>query len=239
MYSYKYKCACFDYKILMRMVIMNNSVIMPFEVEKEYFIEPVEVKKKPLYDFFKRAFDITASVIAMIVLALPMLVVGIIVKCTSKGPVIFKQERLGLNGKKIVVYKYRTMYIDAEKDGAQWSKGDVDERITPFGLKLRCTRVDELPQLWNILKGDLSIVGPRPERECFYEEFEKYVHGFSERLKVKPGLTGLAQVNGGYTLKPEEKIVYDVEYIKNRSFWKDIKIIFKTVSVVFSHDGAK
>lgn len=226
-------------KMLMRTDEMNNEVIMPFEVEKEYFVDPVEVKRKPVYSFFKRFFDIIVSVLAMIILAIPMLIVGIVVKCTSKGPVIYKQERLGLNGKKIVVYKYRTMYIDAEKNGAQWSRGDVDERITPFGLKLRCTRVDELPQLWNILKGDLSLVGPRPERECFYEEFEKYVHGFSERLKVKPGLTGLAQVNGGYTLKPEEKIVYDVEYIKNRGFWYDLKIIFKTVAVVFSHDGAK
>lgn len=218
---------------------MNKDVIMPFEVEKEYFVDPIELKKKPFYSFFKRAFDIVASILAMIVLAIPMFIVGIAVKRTSNGPAIYKQERLGLNGKKIVVYKYRTMCIDAEKDGAQWSRGKVDERITPLGRKLRSTRVDELPQLWNVLKGDLSIVGPRPERECFYEEFEKYVHGFSQRMKVKPGLTGLAQINGGYTLKPEEKIVYDVEYIKTRSFLNDIKIIFKTVHVVLSHDGAK
>lgn len=218
---------------------MDNKVILPFAVEKEYYVDPVEVKKKPTYECFKRLFDIVVSVIAIIVLAIPMIIVAIMVKCTSKGPSIFKQDRLGLNGKKIMVYKYRTMYVDAEKDGAQWSKGEEDERITPLGRKLRSYRIDELPQLWNILKGDLSIVGPRPERACFYEEFEKYVHGFSERMKVKPGLTGLAQINGGYTLRPEEKIIYDVEYIKNRGFWYDLKIIYKTVAVVFSCDGAK
>lgn len=218
---------------------MNNSIIMPFEVEKEYYVDPVVLEKKPVYEFFKRVFDIVCSILAMIVLLLPMLVVAIIVKCTSEGPAIYKQDRLGLNGKEIMVYKFRTMYIDAEKNGAQWSKGDEDERITPVGRKLRSWRIDELPQLWNILKGELSLVGPRPERECFYEEFEKYVHGFSQRMAVKPGLTGLAQINGGYTLKPEEKIVYDVEYIKNRGFLYDLKIIFKTVFVVFTHDGAK
>ena len=131
------------------------------------------------------------------------------------------------------------MVMDAEKNGAQWSNGENDSRITPVGSFLRKYRIDELPQLWCIFKGDLSIVGPRPERECFYNEFETYVHGFSERMKVKPGLTGLAQINGGYNLKPEEKIVYDVEYIKNRSMLLDLKIIFKTVGVVLKKDGAK
>jgi lipopolysaccharide/colanic/teichoic acid biosynthesis glycosyltransferase len=161
------------------------------------------------------------------------------VKCTSKGPALYSQDRLGLNGKKIMMVKFRTMYIDAEKNGAQWSRGDSDPRITKIGRFLRKTRIDELPQLWCILKGDMSLVGPRPEREIFYNEFEKYIHGFSERLKVKPGLTGLAQVNGGYHLRPEEKVVYDVDYIKRRSLALDIKIIFKTFKIVFTHEGAK
>ena len=100
-------------------------------------------------------------------------------------------------------------------------------------------RLDELPQLWNILNDELSIVGPRPERECFYKEFETYIHGFSNRLKVKPGLTGLAQVNGGYDLKPEEKIVFDMEYIRERSVWIDLGIILKTVGVMVVGRGAK
>ena len=108
-----------------------------------------------------------------------------------------------------------------------------------LGRFLRKTRLDELPQLWNILKGELSIVGPRPERECFYKEFETYIHEFSNRLKVKPKLTGLAQVNGGYDLKPEKKIVFDMEYIREWSVWIDLGIILKTVGVVVFERGAK
>lgn len=129
------------------------------------------------------------------------------------------------------------MYKDAEEHAIQWSMGDDDPRITPIGRVLRRTRLDELPQLFCILKGDMSLVGPRPEREVFYKEFETYVHGFSERLRVKPGMTGLAQVSGGYDLKPEEKILYDVEYIRTRSLALDFKILFKTVGVVLKRGG--
>jgi len=219
---------------------VNTIVILPYEKDKEYFVEDLgELPSKPIYAFFKRATDIVVSFLALIVLLIPMFIIGIIVKCTSKGTVFYVQERLGLNKKKIKVIKFRTMCMDAEKNGAQWSMGDEDPRITPFGCRLRRTRVDELPQLWCILKGDLSFVGPRPEREVFYNEFESYVHGFEQRMKVKPGLTGLAQVSGGYDLRPEEKIVYDIEYIKKRSMWLDIKIIFKTFSVILFHKGAR
>ncbi len=218
----------------------EDNVILPFEKTGEYFIEDLgEIPKKPIYDFTKRMFDIFASLFALLVLLIPMGIIAISIKCSSKGTVFYSQERLGLDGKKIQVIKFRTMNMDAESNGAQWSGGEDDTRIFPLGHKLRQCRLDELPQFWCILKGDMSLVGPRPERECFYNEFETYIHGFSERLKAKPGLTGLAQVNGGYDLKPEEKIIYDIEYIKTRSFWLDLKLIFKTVGVVFSHDGAK
>ena len=226
----------------MEQMNINNEVIMPFdnEINKEYFIEDLgKIKVKPFYSFFKRFFDFTLSFVALIALLPVLIIVAILVKCTSKGPVFYVQERLGKNKKKIKVIKFRSMRIDAEEKGAQWSQGDEDPRITKFGRIMRKTRIDELPQLINILSGSMSIVGPRPEREVFYNEFEKYIHGFSERMKVKPGLTGLAQVNGGYDLKPEEKIIYDVEYIKNRSLWLDFKIILKTVLVVFNHKGAK
>ena len=137
------------------------------------------------------------------------------------------------------MYKFRSMVMNAEQNGAQWSNGEEDDRITALGHVLRQSRLDELPQLWNILKGDMSFVGPRPERECFYDEFEMYIHGFRQRLCVKPGLTGLAQVRGGYDLRPEEKIVYDMEYIEKQSIGLDWKIIFDTVRVVVSHEGAK
>ncbi len=216
------------------------NVILPFETEQEFFVEQLgEIEKKPVYDFTKRLFDIIVSAVALIVLILPMVIIGVIIKCSSSGKVLYRQERLGYKGRKIQVIKFRTMYSNAEEAGAKWSDGEDDERIFPFGKILRKFRLDELPQLWCILKGEMSIVGPRPERECFHDAFETYIHGFSERLKVKPGLTGHAQINGGYDLRPEEKIVYDVEYIKNRSLWFDIKIIFGTVRVIFTHDGAK
>lgn len=198
-----------------------------------------ELDAKPVYSFFKRFFDIVLSLFALIVLLIPMLIIAVIVKLTSPGSVLYKQERLGKDGMSFEIIKFRSMYADAENNGAQWSDGENDERITPFGRFLRRTRMDELPQFAQILTGKMSLVGPRPERECFYEKFETYIHGFSERLKVKPGLTGLAQVSGGYDLRPEEKVVYDIEYIKKRSLWLDLKCILLTVRIIFSHNGAR
>lgn len=216
------------------------QVILPCDCEEEYFVEDLgQVTTKPFYAFCKRGFDIAFALFFMVLLILPMLIIALWVKCSSKGTVFYYQERLGLNGKKFNVIKFRSMCMDAEQDAIRWSMGDDDPRITPVGRILRKTRLDELPQLWCILKGDMSVVGPRPEREAYYERFEKYVHGFSKRMKVKPGLTGLAQVRGGYYLMPQEKIVYDVEYIKTRSFWLDMKIVFETVAVVFKREGAK
>ena len=218
----------------------ESQVIIPFETDKEYFIDPpARIKGNLFYKIVKRIFDIVVSFCALIFLSIPMVVIAIAVKASSEGPAIYKQERLGKNGKSFQILKFRTMIKESEVDGAQWSTGDDDPRITPVGRILRKFRLDELPQFWNILNGSMSFVGPRPERECFYEEFEKYIHGFKHRLCVTPGLTGLAQVNGGYDLKPEEKIVYDMEYINNRSIINDIKIMFKTVAVIFTHDGAK
>lgn len=217
-----------------------EGIILPFEIEQEYFIEDIgQIKKRTIYEFFKRAMDIVASGLGILVLGIPMMIIAVIIRSTSKGGAFYYQERLGLNGKKFNIIKFRSMVADAEKNGAQWSEGFEDERITPVGRVLRKFRLDELPQLFCIFKGTMTIVGPRPERECFYNEFEKYIHGFSQRLKVKPGLTGHAQINGGYNLAPHEKIIFDIEYIKKRSLWFDIKIIFKTIAVVFTHEGAK
>lgn len=216
------------------------QIIVPYETDKEYFIDPpTKISGGIFYKIVKRAFDLIVSFCALCVLWLPMLILGIIVKATSDGPALYKQERLGKNGKPFNIVKFRTMIKDSEVNGAQWSEGENDPRITPVGRFLRNTRLDELPQLWCIFTGKMSFVGPRPERDCFYEEFEKYIHGFKHRLCVTPGLTGLAQVNGGYNLKPEEKIIYDMEYINNRSIVNDIKIMFRTVAVIFTHDGAK
>lgn len=190
------------------------------------------------YLFVKRLFDIAASLLAGIVLLIPMLIIALIVRLDSPGPALFRQERLGKNGKPFTMLKFRSMYLDAEINGPQWAAVN-DHRCTRVGCVLRNSRLDELPQLWNILKGDMSFVGPRPERFCFYNEFEKHIPGFRNRLQIKPGLTGWAQINGGYDLKPEEKLVYDIEYIEKRSIRVDAICILKTVSLVFTHEGAR
>ena len=209
------------------------------KTESKSYLVPKEIPNGGnVYKAIKRVLDFICSLLACIILFIPMLVIAIIIKCDSKGSVIYKQERLGKNGKKFNIYKFRTMRMDAEENGPQWALKN-DDRCTKVGQKLRNCRLDELPQLLNILKGNMSFVGPRPERECFYEEFETYIHGFKNRLAVTPGLTGMAQVNGGYDLGPEEKIVYDMEYIKKQSLWLDIKLVFKTVKLVFTHEGAR
>ena len=219
---------------------MENKINYQFrQGHEEYFIEDIgEIKKKFLYSFFKRCIDLFAALFGILILWFPMLVIAIIDKTTSKGPAIYKQVRLTKNGKEFKLYKFRSMYIDAEKNGAQWATKD-DSRVTKFGKFMRKVRIDELPQLFNILLGDMSIVGPRPERPEFYEEFETYIHGFNQRLKVKCGLTGHAQVNGGYDLLPQEKILLDIEYIKKRSFFLDIKIMFQTIGVIFGKKGSR
>lgn len=221
---------------------ITTALALPYAYaeNEQYNVERLgTLPRKPLYAFIKRTFDFFVSLLAIILLALPMLVIAIAVKVSSPGPVLFRQERVGLGGRRFTILKFRSMCADAEKDGAKWSDGDRDTRITRIGRILRKFRLDELPQLFCILIGTMTLVGPRPELACFYREFEKHVHGFSERLKVKPGLTGWAQVNGGYNLSPQEKVRLDVEYIRRRSIGMDLKILFKTVRVVFTHDGAK
>lgn len=186
----------------------------------------------------KRIFDLVFAGLAGAILLVPMIVIALLVRLDSPGPALFKQERLGKGGKPFMMIKFRSMIMDAEAHGPQWAEKD-DDRCTRLGRILRSTRMDELPQLWNILKGDMSFVGPRPERAYFYDHFETYIPGFRNRLLVKPGLTGHAQVNGGYDLSAEEKIVYDMEYIRERSVLMDIKCILKTIAVVFSHNGAR
>lgn len=215
----------------------SNCVTVTDE-EIIYTVPDVQIKSKPVYSALKRLFDIVASFVALVLTIIPMIVISIVIKLDSKGSAIFRQERLGLHGVPFMMYKFRTMHLDAEKNGAAWAEKD-DPRCTKVGAILRKTRLDELPQLWNILRGDMSFVGPRPERKCFYDKFEEYIHGFSKRMAVKPGLTGHAQVNGGYDLAPEQKIVFDMEYIENRSFSMDFECIVRTFEVIFTQKGAR
>lgn len=190
------------------------------------------------YRFVKRAFDVVSCGCALIVLAIPMAIIAAKIKLESPGPVIYSQRRIGKNGKIFNVYKFRSMYSDAEARGARWAAGD-DPRVTPFGKFMREKRIDEIPQFWNIVKGDMSLIGPRPERPAFCLEFEKRIHGWNYRTLVQPGLSGLAQVTGGYDLLPKEKVVLDLEYIEHRSAALDLKIILKTLGVVKTGDGAR
>lgn len=203
-----------------------------------YTVEAAEPNGGVVFLVVKRVFDIVFSLLAGVIALIPGLVVALIVRLDSEGPVLFSQERLGKNGVPFYIYKFRTMRVDAEADGPQWASAN-DTRCTRAGVYLRKFHLDELPQILNILKGDMSLVGPRPERAVFYERFETYIHGFRHRLAVKPGLTGMAQVSGGYDLKPEEKIVHDMAYIRKQSLWLDVKILLKTVGIVLLRRGAR
>lgn len=191
-----------------------------------------------LYRFAKRMFDVVACSVALAVLAVPMVVIAIMVKRQSSGPVIYAQMRVGKDGRPFKIYKFRSMYSDAEARGAQWAFGD-DPRVTPIGHTLRKTRLDEVPQFWNVVKGDMSLIGPRPERPVFHEAFCKHIDGWEQRLVVRPGITGLAQVQGGYELLPREKVLLDIEYIENRSIAMDLFIVGKTVQTVITGKGAR
>lgn len=212
---------------------MKTEIIMPFEQDEEYTVILDNFEAKKIYEALKRCFDAVFSLLALIVLFLPMCFVAIAIKCTSKGAVFYVQERLGKNGRPFKIIKFRSMVNDAEKNGIQWCDKE-DSRVTRIGKYLRRYHIDELPQLWNIFVGDMSFVGPRPERACYYDLFEKYIHGFHKRLHVKPGLTGLAQVSGGSLMRPEEKIAYDIDYIKKRSLWLDFCVLCKTFLTVIT-----
>lgn len=223
----------------------------------------------------KRVVDIVGSLVLLVLLAPVMLLVALLVRVTSPGPVIFRQTRVGLNlreaqrdrrkpppqgppegverrqpgrdrrggrayGKPFTLYKFRTMRLDAEKDGARLAT-KADPRVTPLGRFLRKTRLDELPQLWNVLRGEMSLVGPRPERPEFMATLSSEVPHYLNRLGLKPGLTGLAQIINGYDTDLESvrrKVNFDLLYLQNCCLLNDLKILLRTVRVVLSGSGA-
>jgi sugar transferase (PEP-CTERM system associated) len=196
-------------------------------------------QKTRMQRFIKRAIDLVLS-LSMLVLLFPLIVmVAILIKLDSKGPVLFSQERVGQNRKPYMVHKFRSMRQDAEAHtGPVWAQSD-DDRITRLGYFMRKWRVDEIPQLWNVLKGEMSFVGPRPEREHFIQKLQMIIPYYKERFSVKPGLTGWAQVSYGYGATVEdaiEKLNYDLFYIKNMSILMDLMIVARTVkTVLFGH----
>jgi capsular exopolysaccharide synthesis family protein len=179
--------------------------------------------------FLKRPFDVLFSFLGLVVLFPAGVIVAIAIYIEDGLPILFSQVRLGENGRKFKIYKFRSMIKDAEQNtGPVWAY-KKDHRITKVGDFLRRTKLDELPQLFNILRGDMSFVGPRAERPELVSEFRKMIPGFDYRLRVKPGLTGIAQVYGNYNTHPRNKLRYDTVYINNESFWLDIKLIFATI----------
>ena len=187
----------------------------------------------------KRAMDIVLCLVAMIVAAPIMLVTAIAIKLDDGGPVFYTQKRASLDGKEFDILKFRSMIVNAEKDGKSIPATDRDPRITKVGHFIRATRIDELPQILNILKGDMSIVGPRPERLEHIEEYSKDIPEFGYRLKVKGGLTGYAQIYGKYNTSPYDKIRLDLMYIENYSLMLDIRLILMTIRIMLKKDSTE
>ena len=189
--------------------------------------------------FLKRALDLVIAVPMFIIAAPIMLVVAIAIKAYDGGPALYKQERATLHGRKFMIYKFRSMIVNAEGDGKARLASQNDSRITPVGEFIRKTRLDELPQLINILKGEMSIVGPRPERPEIIEKYEESIPEFACRLKVKGGLTGYAQIYGKYNTTPYDKLKMDMMYIQNYSFWLDIQLILMTLKIMFIKESTE
>lgn len=215
------------YEIVMRKVPLAD-------IEETWFLENIEGAAK-FYDQLKRAFEFFFAVVIGVVLLPLEILIALLVAATSRGPAIYLQTRVGQNGREFTLYKFRTMRRDAERAGAQWAAQN-DARVTPVGKLLRATHLDELPQLWNILKGDLSFVGPRPERPEFVAKLKAQIPFYEVRLLITPGVTGWAQINYRADLALDDvkqKLQYDIYYLKNRSLILDLAIVLKTLKSIF------
>jgi exopolysaccharide biosynthesis polyprenyl glycosylphosphotransferase len=202
----------------------------------------IELTKDPVPGWValtKTAFDKVGSAVLLLVGLPLMALIALAVKLKSPGPALYTQQRVGKNQKPFTLYKFRTMVENAETATGPVLAEDGDDRITGVGRFLRSYRLDELPQLFNVFKGDMSFVGPRPERAFFVSRFIKSIPGYSERFKVKPGVTGLAQVNGSYATTPANKLKYDLIYIYHQSFFLDLKVLFSTIKVVLTATGSR
>jgi sugar transferase (PEP-CTERM system associated) len=196
----------------------------------------------PVSEFIKRGFDLLISAIIMIAFLPVMVMAAIAIKLESPGPLLFRQERVGLQGRSFTLLKFRSMRVDAERDGKpQWAQRN-DPRVTRVGAFIRLVRIDELPQLWNVLRGDMSFVGPRPERPYFVRQLSQNIPFYNERHAIRPGITGWAQVNYCYGASIEDarhKLSYDLYYLKNRSLLLDIVILLTTIRVILFREGAR
>lgn len=234
---------CFDQSIRTYMLPKISDIILRGSDDIHLFDSPLLLARNNGFTFeqkvMKRATDIVVSLFLLILLSPIMLVAAIAIRLYDGGPSIHKQTRLTMGGREFDVYKFRSMVVDAEKDGIARLAAEGDVRVTPIGKVIRRTRVDELPQLFNILKGEMSLVGPRPERPQIAEEYRTYMPEFDFRLKVKGGLTGYAQIYGKYNTTPYDKLKLDLMYIENYSFRLDLKLIMMTLKVVFMKESTE
>jgi exopolysaccharide biosynthesis polyprenyl glycosylphosphotransferase len=233
---------CVQNNIIVYILPRIGDVIMSSALRQHMFHLPVlkvnRCNPHPEQKMIKRGMDIVISALCLLLLSPVIFVTAVAIKLTDGGPVFYKQERLTLDGKVFKVIKFRSMRVDAEKDGvARLSTGDNDDRITPVGRVIRKIRVDELPQLLNVLAGSMSLVGPRPERPEIAEQYEKTLPEFRLRLQVKAGLTGYAQVYGKYNTTPYDKLQMDLMYIADPSILEDLKILFATIKILFQPES--
>jgi len=198
-------------------------------------------KRSSIFKSLKRALDIIVSLLSLMLFAPLILIISLAIRMDSKGPVFYRQERVGEDEKKFNLLKFRSMNVDAEENGPVWAKVD-DERVTRVGQIIRKLRFDEIPQMFNVLKGEMSFIGPRPERPFFVDSLKNEIPFYSERHVVKPGITGWAQISYQYGASKEdalEKLKYDLYYIKHMSLILDLTILYETIKIVFWGKGAR
>ena len=234
---------CYQYRVRTYVAPKLTDVMLRGARNITLFDTPLLLVKgtglTPAQRVAKRTMDILLGSVALIIAAIPMLVVALAIKLEDGGPVFFKQKRMTRGGREFDILKFRSMIVDAEKhSGAVLAAGD-DPRITKVGKIIRATRLDELPQIINIVKGDMSIVGPRPERKVIADEYCKDIPEFAYRLKVRGGLTGYAQIYGKYNTSAYDKLRLDLMYIENYSLLLDIKLIILTLRIIFSKDSTE
>lgn len=229
--------ACIDKDIQCIFIPHTGDVIISGAKHVQSFSIPImKVRRallKPEYAIGKRVMDILVAALGLLLASPFMLITALAIKLNDGGPVFYKQIRLTQNGKRFYILKFRSMRVDAEKDGVARLTSEKDDRITPVGKVIRACRMDEVPQLINVMKGDMSIVGPRPERPEIAAKYEDEMPAFSLRLQVKAGLTGMAQVYGKYNTDPRDKLKMDLMYINRMSFSEDLMLMFATVKIFF------
>ena len=234
---------CYDSSIRVYMIPKISDILVRSSTNLNLFDTPILLSKNEGLQIdqmaVKRFIDIVVSLIGIILTSPLFVIFGAAIHLTDRGPIFYTQTRLTIDGKLFKIYKFRTMRVDAEKDGVARLAGEVDDRITDVGKILRATRLDELPQLFNIIKGEMSLVGPRPERPEIAAEYMEDLPEFAMRLKMKAGLTGYAQVHGKYNTTPYDKLKLDLHYIRNYSLWMDLILIVLTPKVLFMKESTE